>query len=918
VLPVYYHWSFATSTEGDFGSLVQRLAARALPVEVGRRRLSVPLPDDPPSVEVLGLEGALRVPGAVPSSWADTHRDRFQHLLRQLASRMLVGDAPVVGPPTYGGIAAGVAGIPAEGAPPQWLRELNLDPRWRVVAGAGAQVVQMQQEALMTAAWAQVGEIRRVNQALCQAQVARATGQAMRQKHLVPMPAGTLLQVTRAVHRRVSLETGGARATLDLRIHESVVPDAAVSSAFRRAARPQGALGRRIGGVSPGSILEALNDGVIVVAPRKGPPGGMIAVDDVAAGLDATYDEARYGRATPTKVDASAGFIGARSITAEPTTVESPTTTDEPAMIAKSAALAAAMPPRWRDGGGESIDEGRLARLAVIRAFRGAARAHQRYVQRVVALSSVVPPPVPMLVLATVRQALLDRLDPAVTVRDRIRARVVSPEMLGGAGDPLAPLQLTLTFPQPMVEPLRALSQDYLLPGIEHVPPDTVALLESNPRFVEAFLVGANHEMSRELLWREFPADLRATFFRRFWGIHGLDEIPPINLWDPLRPLGGNSGQYGPSPWVVLLVRGELLRRYPRATIYAVPARWQGGRRVLGDGERYPVLRAGLPPDRVVLAFDLTHEEAAGSPNPEAGLPGWFLVFQEQPTEPRFGLGSDTVLGRDPAGLQLWSDLTWGYALRSTGETFVRLATSPLAGRRLPLSAGGGSATWGEQAAHMAGITLQRPTRNAVHANALLPSEIPGQHPLLVTLSPTGLAIGAPVTLRVHAEVRTSHTVVAGRVYLDGQDVGATDTGRAYVFHRLGMTGFVRVPGYPDAPLRLALALGRLVVSMSPPGPLLGTGISVTIFARNLAGETVPGTVTIHNFDAAGAPFDEQHATGAPFITTFRSGQAVYPRRVINPSGVVHASGYGDEPIPFQWSTTTYMDLVRGIGGSLL
>ena len=42
------------------------------------------------------------------------------------------------------------------------------------------------------------------------------------------------------------------------------------------------------------------------------------------------------------------------------------------------------------------------------------------------------------------------------------------------------------SFPQPMYEPLRDLSQDLLLPGLDAVPPDTVLGLETNRRFVEA------------------------------------------------------------------------------------------------------------------------------------------------------------------------------------------------------------------------------------------------------------------------------------------------------------------------------------------------------------------------------------------------------------------------------------------------
>ena len=74
------------------------------------------------------------------------------------------------------------------------------------------------------------------------------------------------------------------------------------------------------------------------------------------------------------------------------------------------------------------------------------------------------------------------------------------------------------SFPQPMYEPLKEQSQDLLLPGLDTVLPDTVLGLRTNRAFVEAYMVGLNFEMGRELLWRGFPTDQRGTYFRHFWG----------------------------------------------------------------------------------------------------------------------------------------------------------------------------------------------------------------------------------------------------------------------------------------------------------------------------------------------------------------------------------------------------------------
>ena len=82
---------------------------------------------------------------------------------------------------------------------------------------------------------------------------------------------------------------------------------------------------------------------------------------------------------------------------------------------------------------------------------------------------------------------------------------------------PLEPIMDAPSFPQPMYEALRDISQDFLFPGLEHVPANTVTLLQPNPNFVESFLVGLNAEMSHELLWRNYPTDQRGTYFQQFW-----------------------------------------------------------------------------------------------------------------------------------------------------------------------------------------------------------------------------------------------------------------------------------------------------------------------------------------------------------------------------------------------------------------
>jgi hypothetical protein len=191
-----------------------------------------------------------------------------------------------------------------------------------------------------------------------------------------------------------------------------------------------------------------------------------------------------------------------------------------------------------------------------------------------------------------------------------------------------------------MAQPLADLSQELMLPGLDAVPPNTVLPLATNTRFVQAYMAGLNSEMAREFLWRGYPAPPRATFFRRFWDSRSdaaPPDIDPISDWGE-RLLGTPASSSGLSAAVdgtgggerfVMLVRSELLKRYPNAIVYAT-------RRVNGTTlERLPVFSGGFAPDLRFFGFDLTVDE----------MHDWSLVIQEQPTEPRFGIEADVDTG---------------------------------------------------------------------------------------------------------------------------------------------------------------------------------------------------------------------------------------------------------------------------------
>jgi hypothetical protein len=340
---------------------------------------------------------------------------------------------------------------------------------------------------------------------------------------------------------------------------------------------------------------------------------------------------------------------------------------------------------------------------------------------------------------ATVQTALLTSLHPNLAIAKRALSFVNIPASYQPQRpDPLATIMAAPDFPQPMYEPLRDISAELLIPNLNLIPQNTIALLETNQPFIEAYMVGLNHEMARELLWREYPTDQRGSYFRQFWDVKDfvntepnltptqlaekLRDIKPIHLWPRDADLGDNNNrQFGEH--LVLVIRGDLLKKYPTAIILAVEAVWpeDGSSRTLGETEKYPVFQAKIDPDITLFGFELTAEKAKGSSKPEDNKPGWFFGIKERPGEPRFAL--DDADGPATEIADEWDDLSWGH-LAATPEEFAALnyidLKKPLHNVSIDPAKNPDGVDWESNAADMAHITYQDPVFIAVHASEML------------------------------------------------------------------------------------------------------------------------------------------------------------------------------------------------------
>jgi hypothetical protein len=250
------------------------------------------------------------------------------------------------------------------------------------------------------------------------------------------------------------------------------------------------------------------------------------------------------------------------------------------------------------------------------------------------------------------------------------------------------------TFPVAAYEYLARYDRTRFCPGVDEIPPESITLLETNPRFIASFMVGLNHETNRELLWRGYPTDSRGTPFRHFWArLDGKADIEPIHGWRT----GSLAGQTtDPKGNLVLLLRGDLLRRYPNTIVLAMRSTADDKpSRAPGDLVQ-PIFAGRFDPDVSFFGFPLQDTDLTRDK-------GYFFALMEPVTEPRFGL-DDTATRSVPAPSS-WSGVGWGDTPVAPGGHLTAAALAALSVAPAPTAADG-----------VAEALFQRPFALYVHA----------------------------------------------------------------------------------------------------------------------------------------------------------------------------------------------------------
>ena len=686
-----------------------------------------------------------------------------------------------------------------------WIHELNLDPRFRTAAGLGTNVIQKNQEEYMHASWEQIGEIIEANSKIRLAQMAKEVSFKIYEQKLLPQFLEKSFVFTAPVHRRVVHQ----QFTIQAQVDDSVVPSALTSGVFRSLARPRGALMKKLpftGEINAFNLVDRVNEGKVEVVPPKTDPTGGInladAVEDIqpknipqfVVDLLKKYKWFKYlpllillvlflivilffpsfieSATFGTIVAIGVGLFvllnrGGKTLTETNAASQEQQVPESVDSYSRSPDFTITQP-----GSGITPTKGETDSVEASR-FKEALKEVFNLVN--ITFSA---PKREKLDLTALNNKILQAINPSFAVPKRIYNIIkLPPHINDNLVETFAPVMAHPEIDIPMYKPLVDISSELFLPNLNKIEQNSITLLENNQKFIEAYMVGINHEMSRELLWREYPTDQRGTYFRQFWDVSGflatqpppadlkeqLRDIPPIHKWskintsgiDPADPgsvkkneLGSNNQRALASgkTQLVLVIRGELLKKYPTATVYVQKAVWGKKDGVEDIGEerelisikddeeqnppaskiKTPLFEAKIDPDIYFFGFDLDDEEARGTKDPTSTNddPGWFFVLKERPGEPRFGLDlnkSDRIIN--------WNNLSWedigtedGQCIELNTEITFQDYNSGIDQENRPQE-DDEQARWNSSSnsAELAYILYQVPVMVAVHASRMLP-----------------------------------------------------------------------------------------------------------------------------------------------------------------------------------------------------
>jgi hypothetical protein len=191
--------------------------------------------------------------------------------------------------------------------------------------------------------------------------------------------------------------------------------------------------------------------------------------------------------------------------------------------------------------------------------------------------------------------------------------------------------------------------------------------------------------------------------------------VEEIARW-PLESELGSQIASGAGGSIVLMIRGEVLRRFPAAALIAVKG--ENGRVPTSLDHGVHGLPMALDDSTTLFLFtDISEERAVAE--------DWLFVLREPMRATQFGFDlqvrdADGTVAADQTRMSSWADLTWRRLTLDAGR-FVRVQPAPptpVPGAGEPPPAD--PPKWGAESADMARIAFQQPFQMAFRAKEWL------------------------------------------------------------------------------------------------------------------------------------------------------------------------------------------------------
>lgn len=706
-LPTYDHWHFTTGAD-DFETLARRLYPAPPDPRLGRQVLDLTEPGHGLDADDLNRPvfaengvatdyvGVLSAIGGETTEWPERHRGVFEKQLTtavdqavkepedELSYEPLEHD-PVIAPPKYGSWQN------AEGSLDKgWSREVNLDPALRLSAGMGARSFRREEEAHMAEAWRQLGEAKKATQVARGLRVSMALNGRIYER-VSELPLDTRLQITRPAHSKMRRRSG---PDLDQYFaNQPDLPEAVFERAFTRTTARidrRVAKFRELAAVGEANETEALAGSAVKAVLR-----GQLTI---------TATEKRY--ALPDKLidyDMDVSIVGSMLDIDERVLVPIGRPSDGLRRMtlerSPSGDLAA------RNLAAATLNKNKAAALADVK-DRSVRAASQRS-------ASLLPN-------SQLNQLVRASLVPLPQLKQRFLKRVAGAQARVFAPVPIPPVpQAPIRFQIAACEEIAARTPEILMPGAGDLPTNAVSMVKSNQEVVAAFLMGLNHEASREFAWRQLSTDLSATWFHKFWDyLDDRDDIGEISDWKSHTSLRENLLNSDTDS--VIVTRAQLFARHPDTIVYAIPAVWNETKdkpvyqpKLLQQAEA-PLFQGTIGRMTRYFAFDLLPKVMAGTGTERD--PGWYVVFEQPRFAPRFGLDAADVFAPRQAP-SVTNDLSWGHFAANEAK-LAELSHAPVSPKWKGDAVEGFK--WGRSPADMAAMTYQRPVRVLIHCNELV------------------------------------------------------------------------------------------------------------------------------------------------------------------------------------------------------